>query len=96
MKSIISQIYNGEINPVHEVVAQCKEIKEINRRHYKQYEDFVSLLEPEQADEFEKIMDSQIETLPFEFAETFSQGFQLGALLMIEIFNSKYLKSTEK
>ena len=39
--------------------------------------------------EFIDIMDEQLETVPFDFYHMFSEGFKLGAKMMIEILYNK-------
>lgn len=47
-------------------------------------------------EEFIKIMNEQFETLPFDFFQMFSDGFKLGAKMMIEVLYSGDKKETEE
>ena len=58
-------------------------------KHYKHYEDFIktlSKLEPPLDKQFIKILDEQLDVIPYEFSEMFTDGFRLGARVMIDIF----------
>ena len=43
--------------------------------------------------EFESIMDEQLDILPYDFSQSFIDGFRLGAKMMLEIYGDDNLKS---
>jgi len=93
MESILKKIYNGEIIPADEYIKKNEEIRRMRRNQYKHYEDFISKLSkltPPLDKEFIRIMEEQIETLPFEFEDAFINGFQIGARIMIEVFDNDF------
>ena len=54
--------------------------------------DFIEVLaklEPPLDKRFVKIMDEQLDVIPFEFSEMFIDGFKLGAKMMAEVFRSE-------
>ena len=58
--------------------------------HY--YEDFIALLKKLKTlldTRFIKIMDEQLDVIPFEFSETFIDSFKLGAKTMAEVFRGE-------
>ena len=60
--------------------------------HYHHYEDFIEVLaklEPPLDKRFVKIMDEQLDVIPFEFSEMFIDGFKLGARMMAEVFRDE-------
>ena len=46
-------------------------------------------LEPPLDERFIKIMDEQLDVIPFEFSEMFIDGFKLGAKMMAEVFRNE-------
>ncbi|MEE0421316.1 MAG: hypothetical protein UDG86_14870 [Lachnospiraceae bacterium] len=86
MKSIIEELYNGDLYP-------GERYKSIHRRYYQNkeeafrgYEAFSKKLDEERAEEFKAIMDRHLEVLTLEMEKNFSDGFRLGVRLMCEVF----------
>ena len=89
MKSILSELYEGKIFPAEQYSPRSEEYRQIHQSHYKHYENFIetlSKLEPPLDKQFIKIMDEQLDVIPYEFSEMFIDGFRLGARIMIDIF----------
>ena len=92
MKSILSELYEGNIFPAEQYSPRIEEYRQIHQSHYKQYNNFIetlSKLEPPLDKQFIKIMDEQLDVIPFEFSEMFIDGFKLGAKMMAEVFRSE-------
>lgn len=53
------------------------------------YDDFINKIGSPLDEDFVRIMDEQLDTLPFELSEMFIDGFRLGAKIMIEVFEGK-------
>ena len=93
MKSLLSQLYEGELMPVEMYVNKGQEFLEKRREHYNHYDNFIhklSLLDPPLDKEFIQIMDEQLDTVPIDFSETFIHGFKMGSRMMVEIFQEDY------
>lgn len=45
MKSLLLQLYNGEISPVEQYSPQMKEYKKLRQEHYQHYKEFIKQLE---------------------------------------------------
>lgn len=58
------------------------------------YKSFIEKLGNPLDKEFIKIMDEQFETAPLDFFQMFSDGFKLGAKMMIEVLYSGDEKAT--
>ena len=89
MKSILSELYEGNIFPAEQYSPRSEEYRQIHQNHYKHYDNFIetlSKLEPPLDKQFIKIMDEQLDVIPYEFSEMFIDGFRLGARIMIDIF----------
>ena len=64
-------------------------LRKIHQGHYHHYEDFIEVLaklEPPLDKRFIKIMDEQLDVIPYEFSEMFIDGFKLEAKMMAEVF----------
>ena len=92
MKNVLEQLYNGEIFPAEQYAPKSEEYRKIHQGHYSHYEDFIVVLaklEPPLDKQFIKIMDEQLDVIPFEFSEMFIDGFKLGAKMMAEVFRDE-------
>ena len=89
MKTILHQLYHGEISPATQYEARLEEYYQMQKRHSQEYKAFVQSLEPRQRKEFIKIMDQQFDTIPMEYADTFVDGFQLGVKMMFAVFQKE-------
>ena len=81
--------YNGEIFPAEQYAPKSEEHRKIYQGNYKHYEDFIELLSklnPPLDKRFIEIMDEQLDVIPYEFSEMFIDGFKLGAKIMAEVF----------
>lgn len=88
MKSILTALYEGKIYPAEQYSPRIEEYRKIHQEHYRHYEDFIetlSKLNPPLDKKFIKIMDEQLDVIPYEFSEMFIDGFRLGARIMIDI-----------
>ena len=92
VKNVLEQLYNGEIFPAEQYAPKGEEYRKIHQGHYHHYEDFIEVLaklEPPLDKRFIKIMDEQLDVIPYEFSEMFIDGFKLGAKMMAEVFRSE-------
>ena len=89
MKSILSALYEGKISSAEQYSSRNEEYRKIYQKHYRHYDDFIETLSkvnPPLDKKFIEIMDEQLDVIPYEFSEMFIDGFRLGARMMIEIF----------
>lgn len=89
MNTILQQLYNGEICLRERYRPVLEEYKEIRKKHMENYKGFIEKLSSPLDTEFIKIMDEQFETVPLDFFQMFSDGFKLGAKMMIEVLYSE-------
>ena len=92
VKNVLEQLYNGEIFPTEQYAPKCEEYRKIHQGHYHHYEDFIVVLaklEPPLDKRFIKIMDEQLDVIPFEFSEMFIDGFKLETKMMAEVFRDE-------
>lgn len=89
MRSILEQLYDGEIYPAEQFNVKAEEYQRVMKEHSDHYEEFVEKLNnitPSLGERFMEIMDEQLDAIPIEMAEIFIAGFRLGARLMVEVF----------
>lgn len=89
MKSILSELYEGKIFPAEQYSPTSEEYRKIRQRYYRHYEDFIetlSKINPPLDKRFIEIMDEQLDVIPCEFSAMFIDGFRLGARIMLDIF----------
>ncbi len=95
MKSILQQLYDGQLAPVEQDIPRTLEYRKLRQAQHRSYEDFIGHLkelEPESAERFIKIMDEQLDRVPIEYSQSFIGGFCLGAKMMIEVYQSDFGK----
>ncbi|SHJ30776.1 DUF6809 family protein [Hespellia stercorisuis] len=90
MDKILKALYEGEIYPAEQYLPLIEEYKDLWKKNYQKYEDFIKKVGSPLDKEFIKIMDEQLDAVPLELSEMFIDGFRLGARMMIEIFEDKY------
>lgn len=92
MDRILQALYDGKIYPAEQFRPMIEEFKILQEKKREHYENFIKKLSSPLDEEFDNIMDEQLDTLPLELREMFIDGFRLGARMMVEIFEDKYQK----
>lgn len=96
MSTLLQQLYNGEIFPAEQYRPILEEYRLMRKKHMENYDSFIQKLGSPLDKEFIKIMDEQLETLPLDFYQMFSNGFKLGAKMMIEVFDGEGKKEANE
>lgn len=92
MKSILQALYDGKLYPAEQYAPKSKEYQTISHeysRHCHDFSDALAELDPPMANQFEKILEEQNETMSYELSEMFIDGFRLGARIMIDVFHGE-------
>lgn len=92
MKSILQQLYNGELDPVAQFRPKLEEHRKLSQQHLLHYEDFLHTLEkltPPLHERFIKIMDEQLGETYFDTTEAFINDFCLGVRMMAEVYTNE-------
>ena len=87
MKSILHQLYDGEIAPWEQITPTLTDCRAKRQEHLRHYESLRRTLTEEQRKELEEVMDEQLALFPLEQAESFIKGFRLGAGIMMEVLS---------
>lgn len=95
MSTLLQQLYNGEIFPAEQYRPFLEEYRVKRKKHLENYDSFIQKLGSPLDKEFIKIMDEQLDTLPLDFYQMFSDGFKLGAKMMIEVLDGEDKKETD-
>ncbi|WP_027398820.1 DUF6809 family protein [Anaerovorax odorimutans] len=89
MGKILKALYDGKLYPAEQYQPMTEDYIVLLKNHYENYENFIEKLGSPLDKEFIKIMNEQLDIVPFELSETFIDGFRLGAKMMIEVFEGK-------
>ena len=86
MKSVISELYYGEISPVETEAPRDEKYRRTVNMVVREIEEFEELLTKEQYKKLEHMMDMNAEIFNMENRAVFAEGLRLGILLMVEIY----------
>lgn len=87
MKSILEQLYNGEIYPYLTFKTTIEQYKVERDKAFQSYSIFLEKLPEDLKEEFVKLIDDHLDLLPFELEQSFIDGFRIGVRLMSEAFS---------
>lgn len=91
MKTILQQLYDGNLCPANQFHPKIKEYQAIQKKHYHRYKKFnkkLKKLSPALHEQFITIIDEQSSEIPFETYDAFIDGFKLGAKMMMEVLEN--------
>lgn len=84
MKSILLELFQGEIAPLDRYKVLLKEYKEQWENTMKSENSFVKKLDEPLREEFEQLMDDHFDLISLEMSDVFAEGFRIGARMMVE------------
>lgn len=84
MKSILLELFQGEIAPLDRYKVLLKEYMEQWENTMKSENSFVKKLDEPLREEFEQLMDDHFDLIPLEMSDVFAEGFRIGARMMVE------------
>ncbi|MFR3753103.1 MAG: DUF6809 family protein [Enterocloster sp.] len=84
MKSILLELFQGEIAPLDRYKVILKEYKEQWESTMKSGKQFREEAGRTLREEFEKLMDDHFDLIPLEMSDVFAEGFRIGARMMVE------------
>ncbi|MDN4067935.1 hypothetical protein QYF50_08525 [Paenibacillus vini] len=86
MKSILEELYRGNLNPQERMVPTVPEYRLLNRKTSDLMEELKQRFSEDDFKVLEKILDLNGESNSILTSEAFVQGFRMGVLVMIEVF----------
>ena len=88
MKSILEQLYNGEMYPYSTFKTTIEQFKVDRDKAFETYSLFLEKLPEDLKDDFVKLIDAHLDLLPFELEQNFIDGFRIGVRMMSEVFSA--------
>lgn len=86
MKSVIEELYYGNLHPEERIVPTDPEYRPLNRRISKLMEEARERLSEEDFAILEQILDLTNDSNSMVTSASFIEGFRMGALVMVEVF----------
>ncbi|GGF98323.1 hypothetical protein GCM10010912_48770 [Paenibacillus albidus] len=88
MGSILEALFYGNIRPDEGIHPKHSEYYDLNRKISSLIEAYHKKLSPEEFDELEKLIDLLGQSTSMYSATAYTEGFRLGALMMIEVMGA--------
>ena len=85
MRSVINELWHGNIIPQEDSRTNSKEMKELMEYMARHHDDLLKMMPDEQKEIFEKFDDCWSEYMSLAEAAIFEYAFKLGARLMLEV-----------
>lgn len=89
MKNLIDQLYSGEIYPAEKIVPTDADFQWVSEQIADGRSYLKKKLSAEDGDRLEKLNDMYMQVCSMNCYAGFSNGFRLGALLLIEIMGNR-------
>ncbi|MFM9277844.1 DUF6809 family protein [Paenibacillus jiagnxiensis] len=86
MKSILEELYRGNLDPEERMVPTDPEYRPLNRKISEFMEEVKQRFSESDFAALEQILDLNDESNSMLASEAFVQGFRMGALVMVEVF----------
>ncbi len=89
MKTILEELYEGNIYPAELIVPKDPEYRQLNKRISDMLATWKEKLSEADYNQLEALLNLNAESFSMEASESFMYGFKLGSLIMIEVLNGK-------
>ncbi|WP_334077934.1 DUF6809 family protein [Paenibacillus sanfengchensis] len=89
MKSVLEALYDGEIRPEEKIVPTDLEYRRISKKISEAMEMWKEKLSADDFNQLEAMLDLRGQSESMYATASFTNGLQLGALMMIEIYAAK-------
>lgn len=86
MKSIIEELYYGNLHPEEHIVPSNPEYRPLTRKISALMEEAKQRFSEDDFTTLEEILDLNGESSSMVVSEAFVQGFRMGVLMMVEVF----------
>lgn len=86
MKSVLKQLYDGEIAPMEQFRPTLNEYRRMWEESLENDKSFLKKLDEPMRKEFETLMEEHFNLIPIEMAQVYTDGFKLGVRMMCESF----------
>lgn len=89
MKSILEELYGGNIYPDALIISKDPEYRTVIKKISDMLAVWKKKLSEDDYNQFRSLLDLHSEASSMEASESFMYGFRLGTLIMIEVFSGK-------
>ncbi|MDL2258160.1 hypothetical protein LJC42_03245 [Eubacteriales bacterium OttesenSCG-928-K08] len=89
MKSILHELYGGEINPYENTSVSSNDYRRINRKIQAEKRYFAERMSEDDCKRFEALENLYSDSSEMETQKAFCEGFKLGALLLCAVFTEE-------
>lgn len=89
MKTILEELYSGNIYPAERIVSKDPEYRSVSKKISDIMAAWEKKLSEEDYKQLEALLDLRCESSGMEASASFTYGFKLGAVLMIEVLTEK-------
>ncbi|GIP59743.1 DUF6809 family protein [Paenibacillus woosongensis] len=89
MRSILEALYRGDIRPEEKIVPIDPEYHALNRKISESIKTWEKKLSETEFDQLEELLDLRSKSGSMHAEVSFINGFQLGALMMVEVYTAK-------
>ncbi len=93
MKSVLQQLYDGEIAPRELYTKRLKAYQQLlheNGTYIENFQEELSKINPDLGDRFMDILERHWQEAPWEYTQLFLDSFCLGARIMLEICEKEF------
>ena len=89
MKSILQELYNGDLCPVAQILSKNIAYREIGRKIADEMDAWKKRLTEEEFKQLQNLIDLRVQTIEMDLAASFEHGFKLGASLIMEVMSEQ-------
>ena len=93
MKSLLEQLYAGELVPAELKIEGNEEYEALCRNSLEEIDHCTDKLATERRTQFQNVLDTYLELTYLEKRQSFCDGFRIGAGVMCEIFHDRSVRS---
>lgn len=89
MKSMLEKLYYGEIFRNEDILPRGEGVKQISKKLSKLEDEFIGRLDKTEFKLYDELSSSHNERDSYFYAETFIEGFRIGARIMMEVLSDE-------
>jgi len=89
MKSILKELFDGNVYPSELIVPKSSQYHETNQKISDEQDYFKGKLSEDDRKRLEELGNLYCQSTDIDSFESFSYGFKLGVMLMVEVFTGK-------
>ncbi|MFK4165648.1 DUF6809 family protein [Paenibacillus lautus] len=87
MPSFLESLYYGQLNPAEKAVSNDPQYRQVSRQLSESMEVWKKKLSDDDFHELEELLDLYRQVQGLEMAASFTDGFKLGASMIIEVYS---------